>query len=234
MYPDIAIIDSGINSDHVHVQEVIGGHSLIMDSYGNVERRFDFSDEIGHGTAIAGIIRKHAPFARLYGIKIFQKELHASGQLLMESLKWAIKNNFKIIHLSLGIESEKYKKKLQALCRDAHDRGIVIVSAARSSEDQLLPASFETVIGVYWNRDCSEEKLIYHPGKVINLAPMAGRGPSRACLKSIISVGTVLQLPTYCKSGTDFSSQSRYRYDSCDKRASKTIGHRDILCTLIT
>ncbi len=168
MCPDIAIIDSGINPDHVHVQEVIGGHSLIMDSNGEVKKKIDFSDEIGHGTAIAGIIRKHAPFAGLYGIKIFQKELYASGQILMESLKWAIKNNFKIIHLSLGIESEKYKKKLQALCRDAHDRGIVIVSAARSSEDQLLPASFETVIGVYWNRDCSEEKLIYHPGKVIN------------------------------------------------------------------
>lgn len=162
MGPDIAVIDSGINADHFHVQGVMGGHSLIKDANGDLQKNPDFNDEIGHGTAIAGIIRKYAPFAGIYGIKIFHQKLHASALVLMEGLKWAIEKRFKIVHLSLGIEGEKYENPLRKLCENAHGLGIVIVAAARSPDDHVFPAAFETVIGVYWNRECSEKQFVYH------------------------------------------------------------------------
>ncbi len=167
LYPNIAIIDSGINVEHPHVQKVIGGHGVAMNTRGKIKQTTDFRDCIGHGTAITGIICKYAPFAGMYGIRIFQQELRASALVFVESLKWAIRQNFKIIHLSLGIEHGKHTEELQALCQKAYNQGIIVIAAARLPEDSLLPAALDTVIGVYWHRACSVQQLIYHPQKPV-------------------------------------------------------------------
>jgi hypothetical protein len=163
----IAVIDSGINRNHFHVGNIAGGHGYRMTGNGQVELHPDFEDEIGHGTAIAGILSQKAPFADLYAIKIFQKELSASAQVLMVALKWAIDAKMKIIHLSLGTEVEAYREEFNTLCRSAHDRGIIILAAARSSRDHIIPAAFETVIGVFWDRNCGKDMIRYHPGETI-------------------------------------------------------------------
>jgi hypothetical protein len=163
----IAIIDSGINRNHFHVGNVAGGHGYRHNGAGKIELDPDFSDEIGHGTAIAGILSEKAPFADLYAIKIFQKELAASADVLMLALKWAIKERIKIVHLSLGIEVEAYREDFKALCKTAHDRNIIILAAARSSRDSIIPAAFQTVIGVFWDHQCGKDMISYHPGEKI-------------------------------------------------------------------
>jgi hypothetical protein len=163
----IAVIDSGINRNHFHVGKVAGGHGYRINGNGQVGLHPDFEDEIGHGTAIAGILSQKAPFAELYSIKIFQKELAASAYVLMIALKWAIEAKMKIIHLSLGTEVEAYREDFNALCGLAHDTGIIILAAARSSHDPIIPAAFQSVIGVFWDRQCSKEMISYHPGEKV-------------------------------------------------------------------
>ncbi|CCK78803.1 S8 family serine peptidase [Desulfobacula toluolica] len=163
MNPDIAIIDSGVNPHHFHVQTVSGGHGYGVNSKGQIEKTRDFKDEIGHGTAICGIIRQKAPFADLYAIKIFHRDLTASASSLIEALKWAIDKPFKIIHLSLGVENEALAQNLKPLCQKAHDRNILILASARGPEDRIFPAFFQTVIGVYWNHDCDKDQMVFHP-----------------------------------------------------------------------
>ncbi len=97
MSPDIAIIDSGINPWHVHVQGVEGGVAFHLNSEGEITEDDDFRDAIGHGTAIAGIIREKVPFARIYAVKIFHEELNAPVSLLLAALEWAIDRNIRII-----------------------------------------------------------------------------------------------------------------------------------------
>ena len=141
----------------------------------------DFRDELGHGTAIAGIIREKVPSARLYAIKIFHKKLEAPAALLLEALKCAISMHVKIIHLSLGTERAEYRAPLEELCLQAYDEGFVLIAAARRSDDQVFPAVFETVMGVYWNRECDQSSLVYHPGNVVEFGaygwprPIPGR-----------------------------------------------------------
>ncbi len=163
----IAVIDSGINPSHSHVGNVVGGHGYRINGDGQVELHPDFEDGIGHGTAIAGILNQKAPLADLYGIKIFQKELTAPASVLMAALKWTIEAKINIIHLSLGTENEDYREDLNALCRKAHDSGIVILAAARSPHDPIIPAALQTVIGVFWDRQCSKDIISHHPGKKI-------------------------------------------------------------------
>jgi hypothetical protein len=160
---DIAVIDSGVNPEHSHVQGVSGGHGYILNSIGQIEKKHDFTDAIGHGTAICGILRQKAFFADLYVIKIFQYDLNASALSLIEAMTWAIAKQFKIIHLSLGVENEIIARDLKALCQKAHDQNTLILASAKGPDDKIYPAVFQTVIGVYWNHRCKSDEIIFHP-----------------------------------------------------------------------
>jgi hypothetical protein len=161
---DVAVIDSGVNPWHSHVGEVDGGAAFAVESGGRVVESADFRDEIGHGTAIIGIIRERAPQARVRALKVFQRELNAPVAALIAALEWALRENIGVIHLSLGTEREEDRESLERLCREAWKANAVVVASARSPDDIVFPASFETVIGVYWNRECDEDSVIYHPG----------------------------------------------------------------------
>ena len=164
MNRDIVVIDSGVNPAHSHVQGVSGGHGYQLNSKGQIKKTRDYMDEIGHGTAICGIIKQKAPSVDLYVIKIFHQDLNASALVLMEAMQWAIHSRFKIIHLSLGVENERIARDLKPLCQSAHDQNILILASAKGPEHRVYPAFFQTVMGVYWNHDCSKDDLVFHPG----------------------------------------------------------------------
>ena len=163
----IAVIDSGINPEHSHVQGVAGGISFHLETSGKVMEGADYRDELGHGTAIAGVIREKNSQAKIYAVKIFDQFLEAPGALLLTAMQWAIAAKVNIIHLSLGTERPEHRKDLKQLCQDAVRKDIVIVASARSLEDQVFPAIFDEVIAVYWNHDCREGSLIYYPDSFV-------------------------------------------------------------------
>ncbi len=163
----IAIIDSGVNPWHSHVRGVAGGVCFRQLGSGDILECNDYQDALGHGTAIAGIIREKIPEAHLYAVKIFHKKLEASSGLLLTAMKWALKKEVNIIHLSLGSEKLASRQHLQPLCLEAFERNIITVAAARTADDHVYPSMFKTVIGVYWNRECEMDCIVYHPGNTI-------------------------------------------------------------------
>lgn len=178
---DIAIIDSGVNPWHSHVGHVEEGATFFTAEGNGLVQGPDFLDEIGHGTAIAGLIREKAPSARFHVGKIFKKSLRASMASLLGALEWAVKKEVKLIHLSLGSRNEYYRDTVEQLCRDAFEKGIILVAASTLPDASIFPAEFDTVIGVYWNRNCDEETLVYHPDSPVEFGahgsprPIPGR-----------------------------------------------------------
>ncbi len=164
---DIAIIDSGVNPWHSHVRGVAGGVCFRQHDNGHVIESNGYQDALGHGTAIAGIVREKNPAAHLYAAKIFQHNLEASAALLFAAMKWSLKGQVNIIHLSLGLEKQAFRQDLERLCREAFERNIVIIAAARTADDHVYPSVFKTVIGVYWNRECDRDRMVYHPSNAI-------------------------------------------------------------------
>lgn len=164
---EIAILDSGINPWHSHVQRIKGGIGFKGMAGNKIAVIPDFCDRLGHGTAIAGVIRKGAPNADLYAFKIFHDALHCSTAVLLEALAWAIEANIKLIHLSLGTLQTRHRSDLEALAIRAHDKNIIIVAAARNNTETIFPAIFDTVLGVYWHKDCPEEKIIFDNEKAV-------------------------------------------------------------------
>ena len=165
---EIAILDSGINPWHSHVQSVKGGLGFVQTAEGTITLTPDFSDHLGHGTAIAGVIRAAVPAADLFAFKIFHDSLRCPAEVLLKAIDWAIEANIKIIHLSLGTVEESYKADLERLSQKAYQKKIIMVAAARGYDDEIYPAVFDTVIGVYWYRRCPEGSLLYHPDAPIS------------------------------------------------------------------
>ena len=159
---DIAIIDSGVNPSHPHVQGVAGGVGFDLDARGRIIASERFEDRIGHGTAIAGIFREALPTARIWAVKVFQDDLTASARVLLAGLKWAIEADMKIIHLSLGTEREADQRPIEKLCLKAHQKGLVITAAARGCDDTVYPARLDTVIGAFWDKQCKPGDITYH------------------------------------------------------------------------
>lgn len=156
----IAVIDSGINSEHPDL-EVAGGASMIIDSS-------PFTDGAGHGTHVAGVIGAlnntfgvvgAAPDAELYSVKVLASNGAGTLEDVLNGVQWAIDEKMDIINLSLttGI----HVPELQAMLKKANDLGIVVVAAAgnietvdsnlnfvQDGDDVLYPARYPTVIAV--------------------------------------------------------------------------------------
>ena len=178
---DIAIIDSGINPQHPHIRNVSGGCSFSIDEHGNVVEGVDYIDVIGHGTAVAGVIYGKAPHSEVYAVKIFQQELKTEISCLLAALEWAISRQIKVIHLSLGLEGDENRRLLEPLCQTAIDNNLILVASARTRDDQVCPAVLGSVIGVHWEKSCSEDQFIYNEDSPIEFGaygyprPLPGR-----------------------------------------------------------
>ncbi|MCG8552758.1 MAG: S8 family serine peptidase [Desulfobacterales bacterium] len=168
MTPEIAIIDSGITPGHPHVGPITGGHGYETDpNTGQVAQTRDLTDNIGHGTAIAGIIKEKVPDARLYAVKIFSRDLGTSVEVLTRALAWCVRQRFNIIHLSLGVENKDAAAPLEQLCDTAREKGTLIIASARGPEHRIYPACFSNVVCAYRHPDCAWDDLVFHSGSAV-------------------------------------------------------------------
>ena len=150
----VAIVDSGINPDHPHVGEVKGGVFLNREG-----ESADFVDRIGHGTAVAGVIRKKAPAAELYAVRIFDRRLAANIDTLMRGLDWCLGHGIHVVNLSVGTASEQYRARFQNFLHRARLQEVFVVSAAN-----MLPGSLEGAIGVNSDPECDPETCRFRDG----------------------------------------------------------------------
>ena len=137
----IAVIDSGVHADHPHVGGVAGG--LSIDSDGRAGR--DYVDRLGHGTAVTAVIREKAPAAELFCIKVFDRELAATGKALVAAVEKAIEHRARIINLSLGTRNRDYEPALASVVAEAARTGITVIAAGEQDGMRWLPGALPTV-----------------------------------------------------------------------------------------
>jgi subtilisin family serine protease len=141
----VAIIDSGVHAEHPHVQGVSGGIVFLE----NGEESADYTDRLGHGTAVTAVIRALAPEAELFAVKLFHDRLSTSIETLVRAIDWSIENGMNLVNLSLGTSKQEHTSLLQA----AVTRGIaanVRIVAAKG----WLPGDLPGVIPVALDWDC--------------------------------------------------------------------------------
>jgi subtilisin family serine protease len=137
----VAVIDSGVHADHPHVGGVAGGIGIAAD--GRVDP--DFVDRLGHGTAVTAVIREKAPAAELYCIKVFDRELAATGRALVAAIEKAIDKRADIINLSLGTENRNHEVALASVVQEAAQAGAIVIAAGEQDGVRWLPGALPGV-----------------------------------------------------------------------------------------
>lgn len=152
----VAVIDSGVHPGHPHVGVVETGISF--DDTGTAGT--DTIDRLGHGTAVAAVIREKAPEAALLPVKVFDRELRASVEALVAAIDWAIDTRVHLINLSLGTVNPAHRRRLgDALVRAAR-AGVGLVAAAEQDDTQWLPGSLPLAIGVTLDWECPRHEAM--------------------------------------------------------------------------
>ena len=157
----VALIDSGVNAGHSHVGSLAGGVGFSLTASGEVQQTPDYEDRLGHGTALAGVLRAKAPQVELYAVKIFADRLAASIDVLNTALRWAIAQQMRIINLSLGTANPQHRERLIATVAQANATGSILVASSPPEQADVLPAALPGVIGVAGDERCGWADYLY-------------------------------------------------------------------------
>jgi subtilisin family serine protease len=108
----------------------------------------DFVDRIGHGTAVAAAILEKAPRVDLVAVRVFDRTLATSADVLARGISWAASHGARLINLSLGTSNPARGGVLGAAVEEATAAGAIVVSATEADGVQWLPGSLPNAVGV--------------------------------------------------------------------------------------
>jgi subtilisin family serine protease len=140
----IAIVDSGVHAAHPHVQGVEQGVAVRDD--GSLDD--DFVDMLGHGTAVTAAIREKAPDADIFAIKVFDRELAATGNALVAACEFALTLPAHIVNLSLGTQNPEHEPALTGVVKRLRESGAIVIAAGEQGGIRWLPGSIAGVWAV--------------------------------------------------------------------------------------
>src|SRR6185369_7381567 len=92
----------------------------------------DFVDRIGHGTAVAAAILEKAAGIDLVAVRVFDRTLATSADVLARGIAWAASHGARLINLSLGTSNPARAAVLGAAVEEAVAAGAILVSAFES------------------------------------------------------------------------------------------------------
>jgi len=144
----IGMVDTGVNPWHSHVRGEVRGCRLYVNDSGTICEDSDFSDPVGHGTAVAGVLRQVLPAAELFVVKVFDNGLSTYPSLLARGILRAAAEGCDVINLSCSVPPGPGTGLIADACAAAHQAGAILVAAGQPGQPGLLPASLPDVYGV--------------------------------------------------------------------------------------
>ena len=150
----VAIIDSGVNSLHEDFEGVAFDKGKNM-----LDGSRDVTDEVGHGTFVAGIIAAAAnnnvgiaglcDGVTLVPLKGFSDGEETGADYIIRAVYEAVDVlDCDVINLSLGMDSDM--RTMKAAVEHAREKGVIVISAVGNSGGTKLqfPAAYDSVVGV--------------------------------------------------------------------------------------
>ena len=146
----VAVIDSGVNYNHIDIANNLwdGGAEFPNHGYNTYEGNDDPMDKYGHGTHCAGTICGDgtsgtktgiAPNATLMCVKSVSDEGTGTAHNINSGMEWAIEHNADVLSMSLGVPMPEPSEKvmLRRSCVTALELGIVASVAAGNYGDYV-------------------------------------------------------------------------------------------------
>ena len=197
----IALLDSGVHATHPHItQAVCGGVTITPDG-----ESADFTDMLGHGTAVCALVQAMAPDADIFSVRIFDRRLATTASTVLRGIEWCLRNRIDIINLSLGTTNANHAPAFLQAIRSVQEAGAVLVSAAEVEGTAMLPGSLPGVVGVVEDAACPREDV-----RVQNLGQLLCRARVRSDRAAPAQQRTARRLG-------ELSSAARYRACPCGR-----------------
>jgi subtilisin family serine protease len=175
----IAVLDSGIEATHPMLEGLV-----LSDDLGVVEDGVRLAtvegackDVFGHGTAIAGIIRRVAPEAEIGSFRVLGEQLRSRTLIIREGVRLALERGYHILNCSFGCGREDHVLHYKDWIDEAYLRGRHIVAACNNQDfmKREWPGHFPTVITVNFGGSPASSDgstLFYRPGNLVEfIAP---------------------------------------------------------------
>lgn len=141
----LGIVDTGVNPWHSHVRGAVQGCRIFVTADGRIDEDDDFRDPVGHGTAIAGVIREAFPDALLFAVRVFDDHDRTYASLVARGVLRAAAAGCSHINLSLAMPPGPGAPVLAAACAAALEAGCVLVAPASPLHPDALPAALPGV-----------------------------------------------------------------------------------------
>ncbi len=179
----VAVIDSGVHASHPHVNGVAGGVGI--DSEGH--EHDDYIDRLGHGTAVAAVIREKAPDAEILAVKVFDRELAATGVALVAACAWALREGAHLVNLSLGTLNPDHEPALADVVRQLRAANAIVIAAGAHDGARWLPGSLPGVwsVSLDWSILRDEAHALFGPDGAVTFRasgfprPIPGVAPEK-------------------------------------------------------
>ncbi|MCL2050246.1 MAG: DUF1611 domain-containing protein [Lachnospiraceae bacterium] len=159
----ILIMDSGVHKEHPALTaEKFDGYGLVYDAAKDkCNSTIDFTDNIGHGTAVYNLIRKNCMDANIKVVKIFDEDFEISEEAFICMLTYIyVHENPDILNLSLGLIFCNDIERLYSLCQKISMKGTLIISAFDNNGAISYPAAFDCVYGVIGVKEISKSNQV--------------------------------------------------------------------------
>lgn len=195
----IGIVDTGVNPWHSHVRGAVTGCRIFVDAEGRIAEDDDFRDPIGHGTAIAGLVREAFADAEIFAVRVFDDHDRTYPSLVARGLLRAAAQGCSHINLSLAVPAGAGTRVLEQASAAAIEAGCVLVAPRHPDWPDALPAACQGV-----HMALADDTL--GPGEVRRLGPLCLaaadrprelalavprgnlRGPSFACTRVLLQL----------------------------------------------
>jgi subtilisin len=172
---EVAVLDSGVDTTHPDLlARVVEAFTIELASGEPEVRKRDLGqngDPLGHGTAVASIIAKLAPNARIVDYRVLGASNLGAGAAVLEALREVLTRGSRVINMSLAVTAE-FESRLRPLCETAYRQGQVAVAAKRNMPlvDFGFPAEFSSCVSVDIDHFASSYKLRYQSDSPIEFA----------------------------------------------------------------
>ncbi|WP_026689564.1 S8 family peptidase [Alteribacter aurantiacus] len=148
----IAIIDSGVDPEHVDLEDkIIGGYNAF-------ENNENYYDEHGHGTHVAGVAAAVTNNVEgiagvswtnpILAVKALDANAEGNSFSIADAIRWSVDNGARVINMSLGDSHDS--EVMRDAIRYAYEQDVVLIAASGNEavETPMYPAAYPEVFTV--------------------------------------------------------------------------------------
>ena len=170
----IAVLDTGVEVSHPALRGLALRDDVILEGDGPRVSISDGAgvDAYGHGTAIAGIIRKIAPRVEIGSFRVLGSDLASRSAIIAAGARLAMERGYHILNCSFGCRGDAaFVLSFKDWVDEAYLRRVHVVSACSNVDidRREWPSHFPTVVSVNMAR--TDAGVFFHlPGHLVEFA----------------------------------------------------------------